>query len=187
MSKLAPELAQKRLELLKQVVPKASRVAVLWNPSFAEFATDWEELQEAARQLDVTLQSVEFRTPDDFGRAFAAMTKGQADAFTMLSDSAIFFNPGPAVTLAAQHRLPAIYPFKEGPVAGGLLSYGADILDLVRRSAHHVAKILRDNKPADLPIEQPTKFELIINMKTAKALGLTIPSSVLVRANEVIE
>ncbi|HEU4367686.1 MAG TPA: ABC transporter substrate-binding protein, partial [Methylomirabilota bacterium] len=187
ISKLAPQLAQKRLELLKEVVPKASRVAVLWNPSFAEFVTDWEELQAAARQLDVRLQSVEFRTPDDFGRAFASMTKNHAEAVTMFSDPAIFFSPGRVVSLAAKNRLPAIYPFKEGPEAGGLISYGADILDLVRRSAHHVARILGGAKPADLPIEQPTKFELVINLRTAKELGLTIPQSLLLRAGQVIE
>jgi len=187
ISKLAPQLAQKRLELLKEAFPKAARVAVLWNPSFSEFVTDWEELQAAARQLDVRLQSVEFRTPDDFDRAFAAMTKEHAEAFTMFSDPAIFFSPGRVVSLAAQTRLPAIYAFKEGPRAGGLMSYGADILDLVRRSAHHVAKILRGAKPGDLPIEQPTKFELVINLKTAKALGLTIPQSLLQRADQVIE
>jgi putative ABC transport system substrate-binding protein len=187
MSKLSPELAQKRLELLKEVVPKASRVAVLWNPSVSEFATDWEELQAAARQLGATLQSMEFRTPDDFGRAFVAMTKEHAEAFTTFSDPAIFFSPDRVVSLAAKHRLPAIYPFREGPAAGGLMSYGADILDLVRRSAHYVAKILKGAKPADLPVEQPTKFELVINMKTAKALGLTIPQSVLMRADEIIQ
>ena len=187
ISKLAPQLAQKRLDLLKEVVPKASRVAVLWNPSFSEYLTDWEELQAAAQQLDVRLQSVEFRTPDDFGRAFAAMTKENAEAFTMFSDPAIFFSPGRVVSLAAENRLPAMYAFREGPQAGGLMSYGADILDLVRRSAHHVAKILKGARPADLPIEQPTKFELVINLKTAKALGLTLPPSLLLRADQVIE
>jgi putative ABC transport system substrate-binding protein len=187
ISKLAPQLAQKRLELLKEVLPKASRVAVLWNPGFSESVTDWEELQAAARQLDVRLQSVEFRTPDDFGRAFAAMTQEHAEAFITFSEPAIFFSPGRVVTLAAKTRLPAIYAFKEGPRAGGLMSYGADILDLVRRSAHHVAKILKGANPADLPIEQPTKFELVVNLKTAKALGLTIPPSLLQRADQVIE
>lgn len=187
MSKLAPELARKRLELLKEVVPNASRVAVLWSPSVSDFAADWEALRAAARQLDVTLQSMQFRTPDDFSRAFAAMTREQVEAFVSFSDPAIFFSLDTVVDLAAKHRLPAVYAFEEAPAAGGLMSYGANIPDLIRRSAYYVDKILKGATPADLPVQQPTKYDLVVNLRTARALGIAVPRSLLLRADRVIE
>ena len=190
MSILAPELVGKRLELLKQAVPGVSRVAVLWQPGGHGERTDKDMLKEAevaARALGVRLQFVEARGPADFDRAFSDMTRARAGALTVLT-SVMFLNERRRlVELAAKHRVPAVYPWKEGVDAGGLLSYGPDLADLYRRAASNVDKILKGAKPADLPVEQPTKFELVINLKTAKALGLTIPQSVLGRADHVVE
>jgi putative ABC transport system substrate-binding protein len=190
LSNLAPELVGKRLEQLKQAVPGVSRVAVLWQPGGQGERTRQDMLQGAevaARALSVRLQLVETRGPDEFDRAFSDMTRARAGALTVLP-SVLFFNERRRlVDLAAKNRLPAVYPWREGVDAGGLMAYGPNLADLYRRAATYVDKILKGAKPADLPVEQPTKFELIINLKTAKALGLTIPQSVLVRADQVIE
>jgi putative ABC transport system substrate-binding protein len=190
LSILAPEMAGKGLELLKQAVPGVSRVAVLWDPgAFPErTAKDMlKEVEVAARALGVRLQFIEARGPDDFDRAFSEMTRARAGALTGLGGSMLFSERRRLVDLAAKNRLPVVYSWREGADAGGLMAYGPNILDLFRRAATYVDKILKGAKPGDLPVEQPTKFELVINLKTAKALGLTIPPSLLQRADQVIE
>jgi putative ABC transport system substrate-binding protein len=190
LSILAPEMVGKGLELLKQAVPGVSRVAVLWDPgAFPErTAKDMrKEVEVAARALGVRLQFIEARGPDDFDRAFSEMTRARAGALTVLGGSMLFSERKRLVDLAGKNRLPAVYPWREGVDAGGLMAYGPNVADLFRRAATYVDKILKGAKPGDLPIEQPTKFELVINLKTAKALGLTIPRSLLQRADQVIE
>ena len=190
LSNVAPELVGKGLELLKQAVPGISRVAALWERGGVDERTERQTLTEgevAARALGVHLQSVEVRRPADFDRAFSDMTRARAGALTVFP-SLMFTNERKQLAgLAAKNRLPAVYPSREYVDAGGLMSYGPDLTDLFRRAATYVDKILKGAKPADLPVEQPTKFELIINLKAAKALGLTIPQSVLGRADQVIE
>ena len=190
LSLLAPELVGKCLEQLKQAVPVVSQVAVLWQRGALGERTEKDMLKGAdvaARALGVRLQFVEARGPADFDRAFSDMTRARADALTVLSSAMLFGERRRLVDLAAKHRLPAVYPWRESVDAGGLMSYGANVADGYRRAATYVDKILKGARPGDLPIEQPTKFELVINLKTAKALGLTIPPSVLGRADEVIQ
>jgi len=190
LSHLAPELVGKGVELLKQAVPRVSRVAVLWQPGGLGERTEKDMLKEAdvaAQVLGVRLQVVEARHPTDLDRAFSDMTKAHADALTVFSTPLLFNERKRLAELAAKHRLPAVYSLREFVDAGGLLAYGANQVDLYRRAASYVDKILKGAKPADLPVEQPTKFELVINLKTAKALGLTIPPSLLGRADEVIQ
>jgi putative ABC transport system substrate-binding protein len=190
LSFLAPELVGKRLEQLKQAVPGVSRVAVLWQPGGHGERTAKDMLKEAdvaARALGVRLQFVEAGGPEDFDRAFSDMTRAHADALTVLSSTMLFVERRRLVDLAAKNRLPAVYTSREYVDAGGLMAYGPDLADLFRRAATYVDKILKGAKPGDLPVEQPTKFELVINLKTAKALGLTIPRSVLGRTDQVIE
>jgi putative ABC transport system substrate-binding protein len=190
LSVLAPEMAGKSLEFLKQAVPAVSRVAVLWDPgAFPEGTTRdmRKRVEVAARALGVKLQFVEARGPDDFDRAFSEMTRARAGALTVLGGSMFVSERGRLVDLAAKNRLPVVYTARESVDAGGLMAYGPSVPDLFRRSATYVDKILKGAKPADLPVEQPTKFELVINLKTAKALGLTIPQSLLLRADQVIE
>ena len=190
LSSLAPELVGKRLELLKQAVPGVSRVAVLWQPGALGERTDKDMLkgaEVAARALGVRLQFVEARGPADFDRAFSDMTRARAGALTVLPSTMFLSERRRLVDLAAKNRLPAVYPSREFVDAGGLMSYGPNLADLFRRAATYVDKILKGAKPGDLPVEQPTKFELVINLKTAKALGLTIPPSLLARADQVIE
>ena len=190
LSFMAPELVGKRLELLKQAVPGASRIAVLWHPGDLGEGTEKEMLKEAdvaARALGVRLQVVEVRGPEDFDRAFSDMTRARADAVTVQSTNIFFIERRRLVDLAAKNRLPAMYLVREFVDAGGLMSYAPNVADLFRRAATYVDKILKGVKPADLPVEQPTKFELVINMKTAKALGLTIPPLLLLRADQVIQ
>jgi len=187
---LGPELVGKGLEQLTQAVPGVSRVAALWQPGGQGERTDKDILKEAdvaARALGVRLQFVEARGPEDFDRAFSDMTRARAGALTVLVSPMFFGERRRLVDLAAKNRLPAVYPWREFVDAGGLMSYGPDLADMFRRAATYVDKILKGAKPGDLPIEQPTKFELVINLKTAKALGLTIPPSVLLRADQVIE
>jgi putative ABC transport system substrate-binding protein len=190
LSLLAPELRGKRLELVTQAVPGVTRVAVLWQPGGLGERTGKDQLKEvevAARALGVRLQVVEARGPADFDRAFSDMTRARAGALTVLG-SAMFANERRRlVDLAAKHRLPGVYGFREYVDAGGLMAYGPNVADLFRRAATYVDKILKGTKPGDLPVEQPTKFELVINLKAAKALGLTIPPSLLGRADQVIE
>ena len=185
--KLNPELAAKRLQLLKEVVPNASRVAVLWDPNYSDFAPDWRALRAAAQSLGVTLRSVESRGPAELESAFSAMTSGRADALVTFSDSLTYLQAQRVADLAANNRLPGIYAYQEVTAAGGLMSYGTSIPDMFRHAAVFVDKILKGAKPGDLPIEQPTKFELVVNRKTASALGITVPQSILMRADKVIE
>ena len=177
----------KRLQLLKELVPRLAQVAVLRNPSVAVHATFWQETEVAARTLGVALQPLDIRGPDDFEVAFGAATRGNAQALIALDDALTITHRPRIVALAASSRLPAMYGLREFPDDGGLISYGPSFVDLFRRAATYVDKILKGAKPADLPVEQPTKFELVINQKTAKALGLEIPATLLARADEVIE
>jgi putative ABC transport system substrate-binding protein len=177
----------KRLELLKELVPALARVAVLRNPMVAAHTTFWQETELAARKLGVTLQPIEVRGPEDFEAAFAAATRGNAQALIHFDDALTLAHRPRIVALAASSRLPAMYGFREFPDEGGLMSYGPSFVVLFRRAAIFVDKILKGAKPADLPIEQPTKFELVINRKTANALGLTVPPTLLAQADEVIE
>ena len=187
LSKLSPELAAKRLELLKEALPRVSTVAVLWNPGYSDSAEDWAATRAAAHALGVKLLSAEFRQVDELEGAFSMISSQRAHAFIMFSDFITFFFAGRVAELAARYRLPAMYAYREIPAAGGLMSYGPSLPDMFRRAAHYVDKILKGAKPGDLPVEQPNKFELVINLKTAKALGLTIPPSLLQRADQVIE
>ena len=190
LSAVAAELVGKCLEQLKQAVPGVSRVAVLWHPGGLGERTEKDMLKGAdvaARALGVRLQVVEARGPADFDRAFSDTTRARAGALTVLSSTMLLGERRRLVDLAARNRLPAVYPQREFVDAGGLMAYGPNVADLFRRAATHVDKILKGAKPGDLPIEQPTKFELVINLKTAKALGLTIPPSLLQRADQVIE
>jgi len=190
LSGLGPELVGKCLEQLKQAVPGVSRVAVLWQPGGQGERADRNNLkvaEVAARALGMRLQIVEARGTADFDRAFSDMTTARADALTVLPSNMFNTERRRLVDLAAKNRLPAVYQFREYVDAGGLMAYGANLADLNRRAAIYVDKILKGAKPGDLPVEQPTKFELVINLKTAKALGLTIPPSVLGRADEVIQ
>jgi putative ABC transport system substrate-binding protein len=184
---MAPDVVGKQLEVLKQVVPKVSRVALLWNPDNPGSPAQLREAEVAGRALSVRLQTLEARFPEEIATAFTAMTKERAAALVVLQD-AIFTNQARQIAeLAAKSRLPTIYGLREYTEAGGLMVYGPSTLDLERRAATFVDKILKGAKPADLAVEQPTKFELAINLKTAKALGLTIPQSLLARADQVIE
>jgi ABC-type uncharacterized transport system substrate-binding protein len=190
LSILAPELVGKCLEQLKQAVPGVSRVAALWQPGGAGARTEKDMLKEAdvaARALGVRLQFVEARGPADLDRAFSDMTRARAGALTVLTSNMFLGERRRLVGLAAKNRLPAVYPYRELVDAGGLMSYGPNLADLLRRAATYVDRILKGAKPGDLPVEQPTKFELVINLKTARALGLTIPRSLLSLAEEVIE
>jgi len=182
-----PEIAGKQLELLKAVAPAASRIAVLANPTNRAHASLTRELQVAARTFGVQLQVVDARSPDQVNAAFAAMTKGRAEALVVLTDAMFFGQRRGIVDLSAASRLPAMYHQREFVDAGGLISYGASIPDMSHRAAAQVDKILKGAKPGDIPVERPTQFELIINLKTAKALGITVPQSVILRADQVIE
>ena len=180
-------LAGKRLELLKETVPKLSHVAVLWNPADLNAVQQWKESQLPARELGLQLYSMEVSSTEKFESAFKVATKAGAAALAVIGSPLIGLNQNRIVGLAAKNRLPAIYPRGEYVTNGGLMSYGADEAEPVKRAAVFVDKILKGTKPADIPVEQPTKFELAINLKTAKALGLTIPPVVLMRAEKVIK
>lgn len=184
---VGPEIAGKQLELLKEVAPAASRVAVLTNPTNRAHAAFGKELQIAARSLGAQLQVLEAPNPDQLDTAFAAMTRERAAALLVLTDSMLVGQRRRVADLAARSRLPALYSQREFVDVGGLISYGPSLLDMWRRATTHVDKILRGAKPGDVPVEQPTKFELVINLKTAKLLGLTISQSVLTRADDVIQ
>src|SRR5262245_7188186 len=180
------EIVAKQLELLKEAVPKIRRVAILWNPSNAYHQLAIREVNVAARSLGVQLQLLEARGPNEFDGAFAAMAKERVGALLVLSDAIFTSHRTRLADLAARSRLPAAYGVRESVEAGGLMSYGPSFRDFYRRAATYVDKILKGAKPADLPVEQPMKFELVINLKAAKALGLTIPQWLLQRADEVI-
>jgi putative ABC transport system substrate-binding protein len=187
LSSLAPELSGKQLELLKEIVPRLSRVAVLGNSTEPGNAQSLREAQVAAKTFRVQLQNLEARSSKDIETAFAEASKGRADAVLVLVSPVVVFQRTHVTDLAAKSRLPAIYPQSEFVDSGGLMSYAPIFTDLFRRAATYVDKILKGAKPADLPVEQPTKFELVINLKTAKQIGLTIPPNVLARADRVIK
>ncbi len=184
---LNPEISGKRLELLKESLPSISRVAVLTNPGNPVHAVFWRETHTAAQTLGLQLQPIGVRSPEDFDEAFWAAARGRANALLAFDDALTAGYRARLVALAAKYRLPAMYGFREFPEAGGLLSYGPNLLDQYRRTATYVDRILRGTRPSDLPVEQPTKFELVINRRTAQGLGLVIPPSVLARADQVIE
>jgi len=187
---LGPELVGKCLEQLKEAVPRVTRVAVLWQPGALgerAYKDMLKGAEVAARALRVRLQIVEARGPADFDRAFSDMTGARAGALTVLPSAMFFGERNRLVALAAKNRLPAVFPWREAVDAGGLMAYGPNIADLYRRAATYVDKVLKGAKPGDLPVEQPTKFDLVINLKTAKALGLMIPPSLLARADHVVE
>jgi putative ABC transport system substrate-binding protein len=188
LSDLGVELPGKRLEILKETVPQSARIAVLANPASPYYAPWMHSLTVAARALGLQLHVVELHRADELDTAFAAMTREGAEALIVLEDTPLLSGlRGRTVDLAATHRLPAMYTWRQIVAAGGLMSYGPSQLDMNRRTATYVDKILKGAKPADLPVEQPTKFELVLNLKTAKALGLTIPPSILFQADEVIQ
>jgi ABC-type uncharacterized transport system substrate-binding protein len=187
---LGPELVPKRLELFKEALPSISRIAVLWHPgAFSERTMDdmLKETEATSRTLGMLLQRAEVRSAGDLDRAFSAMLKGRADALFVFPSTMLFGERRRIVAFAAKHRLPAMFNAREFVELGGLMGYGANLTDLNRRAAIYVDRILKGSKPGDLPVEQPTKFELVINLKTAKALGLTIPPSLLQRADQVLE
>jgi ABC-type uncharacterized transport system substrate-binding protein len=177
----------KRVQLLKEFVPGLARIAVLRNPSIAVHATFWQDTEVAARKLGVALQPLDVRGPEDFEAAFAAATRGNAQALIALDDALTVAHRTRIVALAASSRLPAMYGLREFPDDGGLMSYGPSFADLFRRAATYVDKILKGAKPADLPVEQPTKIELVINRKTANVLGLTVPPTLFAQADDIIE
>ena len=187
MSILAPEMGGKRLEILKQAVPKAVRVAVLWNTAYQGKAAEFMDTQATATALKVTLQPLEVRESRDFDHVLAISARHRPDAMVVFADLLTVSHRRQIIEHAMKFRLPMISELGEFAKAGALMSYGAGIADLFRRAAGHVDKILKGAKPADIPVEQPTTFELVINLKTAKALGLTIPPSLLGRADEVIQ
>jgi putative ABC transport system substrate-binding protein len=184
---VGPEITAKQVQLLKEAVPEATRLAVLWNPNSHFLHSYLEAIQVEAKGLGVSTQSLEVRDLNEIRSAFAAMKREQADVLIVLSDSFATFHRGPIAELAAQQRLPAIYGWRAYVDAGALMSYGPSVSDLFHGAARYVDKILKGAKPADLPIERPTKFELIINLKAAKALGLSLPQTLLTTADELIE
>ena len=187
LTNLSPELAGKRLELLKEAVPKAARVAVLYDPSSRGSIFEMKEVVPvAARALKVTLRSWEVRDADGFEQVFAAVNKDRPDGLHLTSSLLIRANQKRIAAFALKSRLPSMYPVGEAVEAGGLMSYEADVTDSYRRVAYYVDKILKGAKPADLPVEQPKKFDFIINLKTAKQIGLTIPPNMLARADRVV-
>jgi putative ABC transport system substrate-binding protein len=186
ITSISPELSAKRLELLKEVIPGLSRVAIMWNPEVRGALFDYKETQNAARPLQLQLQSVEVNRVDDFDRAFTSMLTGRAEAFVVSSPFA-FEIRSQLANLAQKHRLPSVFSQREFADAGGLMAYGPNLTAQWRRAAMYVDKILKGAKPGDLPVEQPTALELVINLKTANALGLTIPPTLLRRADQVIQ
>ena len=187
LSALAPELSGKRLELLKETFPRVTRVAVLWNPSNPANSIVWKETQAASQAVALQLQSLEVRSLKDLEGAFESATRAGAHAIFALPDPLLLTHHRRILDLVAKSRLPAMYYQSDYVDAGGLMSYGPNQFDQYRRAATYVDKILKGAKPADLPVEQPMKFELIINLKAAKQIGLTIPQSVLYRADKVIK
>ncbi len=184
---VSPQIYAKRLELLKEMAPKAYRIALVWNPNNPNAALFSRAVEGAAQALRVELQRVEVRVPEDFESAFVATTAARPDALFVAADPVIVLHRNRVTEFATRNRLPAIYGAREFVTAGGLMSYAPNLPEIWRRGSAYVHKILKGTKPADLPVEQPTKFELVINLKTAKALGLTIPPSLLLRADEVID
>ena len=188
LSALSPELSGKRLGLLREVVPGLARVAIIWNPDVRGALFDYKETEAAARSMRLQLQSVEVSRGEDLDRAFSAVTNQRAQALIVQTPNPVLFaNRSQVASFAQRTRLPSMYGQKEFADAGGLITYGPNTGDLFRRAATFVDKILKGAKPSDLPIEQPTKFEFVVNLKTAKALGLTIPQTILLQADQVIQ
>jgi putative ABC transport system substrate-binding protein len=187
VTEVATELSAKRLELLKEAIPTVARVAVLWNAADRGMTLRYREIRSAAETVHVEIRPVSVREPEDFDDAFAAMGRDRPDALFTITDALIGLNRKRVVEFAAQNRLPAVYEGREAVDDGGLISYGPSLHDLFARAGYFMDRILKGAKPRDLPMEQPTRFELVINLKTAKALGLTVPASLLARADEVIE
>ena len=182
-----PELSVKKLALLREAIPGLSRVAIMWNPDIRGALLDYKATEEAARSLRLQLQSVEVSRADDISRAFSALVAGRAEALIVAPSTLTLDNRSQIASLAEKHRLPSIYGGRVFAETGGLMAYGSSLTERWRRAATYVDKILKGAKPGDLPVEQPTKFELVINMKTAKALGLTLLPSLLGRADDVIQ
>jgi putative ABC transport system substrate-binding protein len=176
LTKMTPELGAKRLDLLKEMAPTVSRVAVLWDPAYSAYVADWQGIRAAAGAQKVTLQSVEAFVAADLDRAFTQMSKEGAEAVFTFSDLMTYFNTSRVSELAIKGKLPLMAPFREMTDAGGLMSYGPNFPDMVRRAGVYVVKILKGANPADLPVEQATKFEMVINAKTAARLGISIPT-----------
>ena len=187
LSMLLTELVAKELEKLKEAVPRAMRVGALWNPTTPSHPLALKSVEAAGDTLRVQIRPMPVRTAEDFGGVFAAMTEQEVDAFLDISGPLSYAQRAPLAELALKHRIPSMFGQKENVQAGGLMSYSADTLDLFRRSAAYIDKILKGAKPADLPVEQASKYELVINLKTANALGLEIPPRLLALADEVIE
>ena len=183
----ATELSAKRLGLLKEAIPNAARIAVIWNANDRAMTLRYDEVEKAARLLNVTVQPLAVRKPEDIDKALSAMTRERPDAFFVVSDSLTTGNRKRIVDFAAAQQLPAMYEFGIFVQDGGLMSYGPTLDEMYRRAATYVDRILKGAKPSGLPLEQPTGYFLLLNLKTAKALGLTIPSAVLLRADEVIQ
>jgi putative ABC transport system substrate-binding protein len=184
---MVADLVGKQLQILSEIVPKLIRVAIVWNPSNPSNGPQLAHAQEAARTLGIHVQPIGARSSDAIEAAFAAMSREHAQAVIVLVDSTLVADRVRIAGLAARGRLPAMYGLTDHVRAGGLMAYGANVADLYRRAATYVDKILRGARPADLPVEQPTKFELVLNLKTAKAMAFTFPPTFLVRADEVIE
>ena len=187
LSVMTMELNSKRLQLLKEVTPQLTRAAVLWNPDHPSHSKVVEDLKVVARSLSIKLSPVGLRTPEQFAQAFSEVSQAQAQALYVVEDPIFFAHRVSLLQLASAARLPTIHELRRFPEAGALMSYGPDLHDLFRRSAIYVDRIFKGAKPADLPVEQPTKFELVINLKTATALGLEVPPTLLAIADEVIE
>jgi len=187
LTTLQSELSAKRLELLKTAFPKVSRVAILGNPNNADNVAGFKESEVAARALRIQLLPLDVRRADDLEGAFLAALRARVDALIAIGDALLLSYRARIIDFAAKNRLPAMYGSEDYMDAGGLMFYGPNVADMYRRAATYVDKILKGAKPGDLPIEQPTKYELVINLKTARALGLTIPQSMLLRADRVIE
>jgi putative tryptophan/tyrosine transport system substrate-binding protein len=187
LSNMMPDVAGKRLEILKEIAPDATRIAILFNPANAGNVLDVKATEAAARTMGLTTHSLEVRAPSDFVNAFSSMTRERDNALFVSSDPLISRYQQQIVALAAESKIPAIYAHSNFPKVGGLMAYAADLDSLFARAGSYVADILKGAKPADMPVEQPNKFRLIINLKTAKALSLTIPPSLFIRAEEVIE
>jgi putative ABC transport system substrate-binding protein len=184
---MSPEIEGKRLELLKEVVPSVSHIAVLWNAASPVQVIQEREARAAAQVLGMKMLSLGVRTLEEIEDAFAAIVREQPAALFVLADRLFLHHRQRIMDFAAKHRLPGVHAYRELVEAGGLMSYGPSYADMHRRAATYVDKILKGAKPADLPMEQPVKFVLVLNLKTTKALGLTIPPSVILRADEVIE
>jgi len=187
MSLMAPDLGAKRLEVLKELLPRLSRVAVLWNAANPYSALVFKQTQDGGRKLGIEVQSLDVRGPDDFDGTFEAARRLRPDALITVEDPLTGSHRKRIADFVAGQQLPSLHGIREFVAAGGLISYGANVTDLSRRAAYYVDKIFKGAKPADLPIQQPTKFDLVINLKAAKTLGLDVPPALLARADEVIE